>query len=75
MLMFLPTTERREKRGVFELSVSQVIEDAPGVMIGSNYPNWANNPATTTATTTKVCLVKILTAIMKLSEDISNLNP
>ena len=30
MLMFIPTRERREKRGVFELSVSQVIEDAPG---------------------------------------------
>ena len=45
------------------------------VMIGSNYPNWADNTATTAATTTKVCLVKILTAIMKLSEDISNLNP
>ena len=37
------------------------------VMRGGNYRNWANNRTTTAATTTKVCLVRILKGIMKFS--------
>ena len=36
------------------------------VMIGSNYPNWADNTTITAPTTTKVCLVRILRGIMKV---------